>query len=492
MRTPARFTPSPIRLPLGRGVLLALLVAGAVLIPGRDQPTAAGAFGAPSERGATRATRPLLNVRQPPYNAKGSDDPAAAAADTAAFRRALADAAGSSGTVYIPRGTYWIDQPLSLPLAAANVTVVGDGPASFLRFALPRDCGDTGTANTGLSGEQVYRVTIANVRLGGDACRMLAFNRSTFLTVRRTVVSGADTAGIVLDNVSDAWVVGNQLSDNGRGHGVSAGHPSLFADIRVNLGGSGGERLTIRGNRCLSDRVNYGIALYDVAWSKVLDNAVAGTTATTATKDGYGIVLYSKAPGRVHHNVVRGNSVRRTGGTGIYLQSAHQSVVADNEVDEVATAQGDATLLVGGIASAGGEDVTIVGNRVRRSGKAGITFSGARTAVRDNTVEDVPGAGIILRGKSDDSTIERNRIDDAAAGIRTWDDPQPTPVSGLTIVDNTVATITDRTTGQVVPYGIALQGVFDSTVAHNTLINAGTVLVRPTTGNNVVTANHVQ
>jgi hypothetical protein len=77
-------------------------------------------------------TPPFINVKDPPYSAKGdgsTDDTAAIQSAIDAVAATVSNAAG--GTVFFPKGTYMVSTASGSPLQIyANVRLLGQGKAS--------------------------------------------------------------------------------------------------------------------------------------------------------------------------------------------------------------------------------------------------------------------------------------------------------------------------------------------------------------------------
>jgi hypothetical protein len=215
-------------------------------------------------------------------------------------------------------------------------------------------------------------------------------------------------------------------------------------------------------------RVTFGIALFSVHHARVADNEVANIAKTKHPVDrasGYGILLYRKDPSHLTgHNEVRRNRVRHTAGSGIYLAGSHLTVVADNEVEDVASdaKQQNKAIPVGGIATSG-TDSEILRNRVRGSAMAGVVFTASGATVSDNDIARTQSYGIHARGVGlTSSEIARNKLEDVGSG----------GVAGIFIEEDLHLSVADNTVERAGQYGIELKGDGHA-VTGNTIVDPG-------------------
>jgi parallel beta-helix repeat protein/putative cofactor-binding repeat protein len=457
------------------------------------------------------------------FGAKGDGK----ADDTVAIQAAIAWIAGMGerGAVYVPRGTYKMTGRLTFqddalpPKPANGLTMQGDGYTSFLAF--DHQLGD-GHA-IGLYGQGASNITIRDLRIGalpGGAGfnRGIVFTGGSNIRILNNDISGAIYApvgpdgkhfgypsGIFLDGgVTDVWVVNNYLHDNGVNDGNS------WHIVAYTSGGA--HRVEIRGNRCITApdatyRANVGIGIFNSTHVEISGNYVEGIAGTESNNDGYGIMLYGKEAGASHHHVVQGNTVKRTGGTGIYVQASPYTTVTGNLIEDVAKTQSAVTLDVGGIGFNQGPG-SITGNVIRYVGvgntkdvlpfgiviQSGVQGEVTRgITVSGNTIESTMNYGIALaaarRQTADNSTIIGNTLVNTHGGITRKGNE---PLSGIAIIGNSIIRTTRLPEHSAA--GIFPEAISDSAIANNVIANsAGQGIVLDTNSNrNVVSGNIVR
>jgi parallel beta-helix repeat protein len=463
------------------------------------------------------------------FGAKGNG----AADDTAAIQATIAWTAGraESGAVYVPPGTYKITGRLTFqddaspPKPANGLTILGDGYASFL--ALDHQLGDG--AAIGFYGKGASNITIRDLRIGALPSgagfnRGIVFTGGSNITILDNDISGAIygvgpdhksfgyPSGIFLDGgVTDVRVLDNYLHDNGVNDGNSW-HIVVYTS-------GGAHRVQIQGNRCITDpdatfKANVGIGVFNSTHVEISGNYVEGIVGTDSDHDGYGIMLYGKTAGISHHHVVQGNTVKRTGGTGIYVQGSPYTTVTGNIIEDVAKTQYAGTLAVGGIGFNQGPG-SIIGNVIRNVGvgntqdvlpfgiviqtcvkeDCGITDDVARgITVSGNTIESSMNYGIALEAAplatADNSTIIGNTLVNTHGGITRKGDA---PISGIAIIGNSIIR-TIKPLPEDSAIGIFLEATSNSAICNNVIANsAGQGIVLYTDSNrNVLSGNIVR
>lgn len=189
---------------------------------------------------------------------------------------------------------------------------------------------------------------------------------------------------------------------------------------------------------------------------------------TDSLVGGYGIVVSSSgAPWISDQITISGNEISNTAGSGIYLKLTGSSTITSNVVLMTCKSQDDADLNVAGIAANDGAHV-IVGNVIRTSAKAGISFgslgeASTGTIVASNYCTNCLN-GIVIRGNATGFVIRGNTLVGCTnAGVFGWGDS--TYDSGA-ISDNYITNSGN--------YGVILNGVtLRCAVTGNIVTNSG-------------------
>lgn len=345
---------------------------GTVIVPVSGGDAGPGASGACWKRIYSGA----LNAKWFGATGNGSTD------DTGALRAAIAAAASLPvpASVYVASGTY----KLSSTVALANpMTLSGDGTASVLLFNVSDVGLEVASSN----------VTVQNLTItGATASRVVAIAGPqgpadggaappiSDVTVRGCVVSGGtldavlgEPSGIWLFNVTNVWIEDNTLSGNGDGNTTYAHGADIF--FTSSMGPVPCVGVHVTGNSCTSTAAPFGIALFNVVQSVVSGNYVANMCLTDSDVGGYGILVSSSTSDTYLSDRISivDNEISNTAGSGIYLKLTGSASIVGNTCYNTCISQSDVSLNVGGIAIDDGM-VTITGNVIRTSGKAGISF----------------------------------------------------------------------------------------------------------------------
>ncbi len=379
-----------------------LAVAGGRMVAGnRSLP---GIWGQPAE--PARAT---FDVRR--FGARGNGR----ADDSKAFAAALAAAAVTGGIVTVPAGKYRV---LPMLHVRSGVTVRGIGVASIVR-------GADGDPIVFAAGD-VHDVEVSDLTIEGRYSHGILLDRVTSGRVSRCHVSGASiprhglASGVFIVGSTGVTVQQCQFERNG------FDGPGESADIQCNGLGARSQEINIIGNKCLSTGVSVNVRCYSTSRSTVRDNEISGARVMGAQNHGYGILIYPTS-GQLEscfENVIERYHISKTHGSGIYMVRCDRSSVIVNVIEDVATLQGDDSLPVAGIALNGSQFVAVRGNRIVRSGKAGVSLATDRAGtgnsqIRGNTILGAAGYGIHLRGALSDLHVEGNTITETHGGIGT-------------------------------------------------------------------------
>ncbi|MEO8619838.1 MAG: right-handed parallel beta-helix repeat-containing protein [bacterium] len=381
--------------------------------------------------------------------------------DSLAFLGALRAAGVGGGTVIVPAGHYVLHQPLRV---ASGVRMAGSGSTSILDWQ-----SDTRYAVV-LSG--ITDAGLSSLTIRGSLSWGVLVEHAKRVLVERCDVSGATilnagySGGVIIAASSSVRVANGVFAGNGA--------PDSFkgSDIQCNGFGTGlCSGIEIIENTCSSRNVAFNICCFDSDHVRVERNRVSGARTGPGNNTGYGIVLYGTAanPQSNHDNVVLGNDVRDTEGTGIYLVRGIQSLVEANTLRRVALKQLDGTLPVGGIVVNDPTVVSIVGNTIDDTPKAGIAVSVdvpmiASVRVEKNKISRADRAGIHLRGGVSKIEIRENELRDTRGGIVA---DSPLGQSDVIIADNDLRLTRGATAG------ITLSAAKRSRIERNAIDESG-------------------
>lgn len=385
----------------------------------------------------------VFHSMHPDYGAAGNGT----TNDQTALAALLSDANGSGGTVLI-NAQHKITSPLSLS-GLTDVTIEF-GPRGKIIPAV-----GSGFA---LSGSVLTRVGIMRPRIigtGGSTFSVgMAFDGMLDCWIKGGEVSGGNvSSGTGLERCGGLWVgnSNNVLVKRLYSHGHAAttithtGGTDTFGDVLgadIQFGEDGSVCTEIHVIECRAhSATRCNIILFDTDDYLIQGNYTNGAKyRTIGLSGGYGVTVYrtNGNPTRCRRGRVLGNNIRNTEGTGLYLQSIVDCVVDENNFEDVARLQPDATLVVAAIGVSESVGVAIGGaNRVKNSGKDGICISSTtgdvQTTIGPVSIEDCEAFGIDLRGPLSSITVNGPTIKDTLVGIGSRD-----PIS--TILGNTNAT----------------------------------------------------
>lgn len=331
------------------------------------------------------------------------------AAVTAA--QAVAPTAGGAN-VYLPHGIYKTTDAIGYS-TTANVNFIMSRGASIH----PTTAGQIGITGSGNNASFTDFSVIGTVHgigavLSGTNIRMLGGTYSGASAVN--VGAGSWCGGIFIPSCTGAVIDGVTCSGNG-----VVGNPNPGFDIQFGGNGATSTGWEVTRSSCTSTLVNANIIGFDSSYSVAIDNRCTGAVVDLAgDSGGYGISFYETTanPGSNIHNRVLQNQVTVTGGSGLYLQRQVGGVCANNVLVNTAATQTDVALPVGAIALLGCSRVSVTGNEILTSGKAGIVISdtagtNSGVTVENNTIDGIANnPAIQLRGAANRLVIGGNTI----------------------------------------------------------------------------------
>lgn len=384
--------------------------------------------------------------------------------DTSAIQAAINSLSTSGGQLFFPQGTYKITSTLTL---VNNVKYIAQGnttlqiTVSEMGLQLPTAASNIEISNFIISGTFSRGISCT---IGGTATKIKIYGNS----ISGATLAGAGyTAGIFMMNATDCIVEANKLNGNGLGTTTA-----FHADIAfyAPAAGTQNSRNKILNNQC-SSSVGYNIQAFNLDHSEIAFNICKNAVTGSSNNNGYGIVVYDVTSytlsySTTNYNVISNNVVTNTQGTGIYLASADNCIIANNVCAFNGTVQSDATLPVGGIAINGPlcSQTIITGNDISSSGKDGIVNSANNySAITSNTISSCTQHGIHLRGINSSLTISNNIVS-ATTERGIYDD-----VSAKTYVN-----ITGNTVYSSAVAGIEINGATKSNISNNISSGNGT------------------
>lgn len=418
------------------------------------------------------------DVKSPDYGAVGNN----VADDTAAINAAItaANTAGG-GTVHIPPGTYKVSAALFGIASAANVQIVGAGPATVINATIAGG----GTSAPVFSFPTCTGCAVGNMKITGAFGQGVFINAGSQNRVFDMDISGAtnsttvNSGAVVLQDATH--VVIERVYAHGNG---VAGNSSAGIDIGTYSGSTQNKNVTIRDCRATSTGVAVNIGLWDVSHALIEGNYTTGAILNqgVTTSGGYGIMVYATAsPVEYQQNRIANNHVEATQGSGIYVQGSPSTTVVGNRINGVATAQTNSSLQVGGIAIGSasvsfGDETTvtgcaITGNTITGGGAqaAGISAGGANNVISSNVISGTTDAGIMLRDFHR-GVVSGNTMQSCGGGIVNWDARNNGAGDTLdfsSITGNTIV-ITNAFGGGAQP-GISLYNASTNVIMGNTI-----------------------
>lgn len=253
------------------------------------------------------ASAKSIDVTAPPYNANGGD----ALADDAALQAAINDHPWE--TIYIPRGKYYVTQPLVLN-PAVGIRIVGDG------FD-PNGNEGTVIRNTGTG--DVIR--IASATSAGDHVIYLADLTLFGTATSANGISISNVNGVVLERLWVAWNGGDGISlyrawgtrisncvvTHNRRHGISLnreGNNILISGNKINANALGGGGYANVWLSAPAGYENLGVTI------TANDISYAGDAPAVSGVNAVGLAIQN-----THGVVVSGNYMEYAGSNLVYV-----------------------------------------------------------------------------------------------------------------------------------------------------------------------------
>ncbi|MFA9455181.1 RICIN domain-containing protein [Halalkalibacter sp. AB-rgal2] len=314
---------------------------------------------------------------------------------------------GVEGTVYIPAGTYAVDEAVRFH---QGVNLIGDGIGETVLKK-------TGTRNNYVVGNPIMRsgnhlnVTVSHLTIDGD--RGNRANQGlgqiggmnidadvSHLTIENVEVRDV-TIGLLLRRLKNS-TISDSIIDQSSGHGIAFGSEShAVGDVHSNLitrnkitnsiGGSG-----INLSRATYTTVTYNQVINDVQQGDSyggirIPNNGAYNTVEHNVIENYprGIFVLSGA----HHNTIASNTVINSRIHGVLIQSDH-NILSDNVIQQL-----DPSLNIESI--------------IRLA-------PGSQNQISDNKIEtfsSFSNPGIRLTGSSNQNTISGNQVDTSGTAV---------------------------------------------------------------------------
>ena len=325
--------------------------------------------------------------------------------DTAAIQAAFNYAEANGLGVYIPPGTY----NYSNNLTATGIKVMGAGNTSILAATNQAD-ENLALEGNGGSLSDMELTAPSGSRLQTAASAKIGIYGATNFSVDNVTITGAGSAGMIVMGASNGQIYDNTVTGtNADGIQMVAGSNNLtvynntvyktgddgISAVSYQSAGPAVSNITIENNNISGNVGGRGITDLGSNNINILNNTVTGGTAGYA-----GIYIASEDQYEtwgVSNVLVQGNTLNATGGA----TSGHGAI-------EVYDSTG---LAISGL--------TINGNSINNSEKAGITFlnSGTTNAlIENNTINGTNDVGISATGAPAQLTVVNNTIENTKVG----------------------------------------------------------------------------
>lgn len=364
--------------------------------------------------------------------------------DTQAFQNCLNYAADAGTTVFVPPLNFKVTSSLTVP---ANVRIAGGGKASIISG----NVGANPVFSCGNSNNTIQDLNIqATGRTGILASGSGYVFKNNYIS-NQTQIGGdsGQTGGIILETVTDSWVVRNILSGNGAQGGTVGGVPwGQGLDVGTYNGTDGNHRLHILDNQATSTLVYGNFGFFNTDTTDVSHNIATGALIDASSSGGYGIFFYDSGGTHTHgSNRITNNRVYTEYGSCIYSQANPDTLIENNSVDNCALHETPSTLVVASIAVGNGQRNIVRGNTVTGGTRDAIGVEGPGNLVEGNDISAPSQHGVLiyggtsLFGTSDGTQVLGGVITSPAwAGVATQDYLNGTfgPINNVTIANVTV------------------------------------------------------
>lgn len=250
----------------------------------------------------------------------------------------------------------------------------------------------------------------------------------------------------------------------------------------VTAAGSAGAQETVTGCEVIDSPGEYVVANdisedEDTCIQVTSDDVVldgAGNTVTGVNDENSTGVSVGTAFSPVE-NVTIENLVVTDWGEGISLSSANESEVRNVEIRDTEkngiSVSGSSNLIVDNILKRNEDAVTI----------GGLFFSSATdNQVRDNTIEDNNGTGVVMVFNAQNNVVENNDINNNSEGVGLFLFPSENEVRGNTVSESEIGVFTAVTNGSVVSNnliednkaGFVSSLTFNETISDNEIVGS--------------------
>lgn len=424
--------------------------------------------------------------------------------DTAITNAINAVNTAGGGIVKVPctASSYHLTTAVTLT-TISNVTIRGEGKCSKITVNLL----DTAFEVSGGS-----RVRFESVWITGTMARAIAVKSHTDFAVYDSYLGPGATLGAPQsfgasvgssDYAAGLWgafltgLVVHNTEFTGNGFGAT----TTVSSGDIILTGTS-TKVRVTRSRLQSTAVGYNLLIQsDGAGQTVTeywieDNDISGAvTKSDNSAWGYGVALYTSGT-QPSIAFIHNNRIKNVGGTGIYLPAATKATITDNILTNTCTTVTGGALAEGAIGVSSdvvtpalAVDITITGNQIHTSGKAGIRCDCGEAIIANNIIDATTGASISLQrvfsnvqivsntitnstgggilsaatGSGTNWTVANNNITVSGAGAGAY---------GISLVNVDVLTVSGNVVNGSGAYNLLMQGTDDFTVTGNTFLDA--------------------